>query len=335
MAQESMNTDSIEKSIDKYLTYFSNDNPGAVVSVIKEGNIIFNKSYGLANVESKSQLSVNNVFNIAALSKQFTALAILKLVEKRKISLDDNLQKIFPNFPDYGANIKVKNLLDHTSGLPPYDVNNINSNGELFEFLIKQNELTFKPGTKWQHSNSDYALLAYIIEKVSKMSYKQYLDKYVFRKLQMNNTYVGANKVIDNNNLGHFKIDDSYVPRRETDLVLGEQGIYTNSIDFAKWDKSLYSNQLLRCENLKEFFTVHPTKDNINTVYGFGWIVMTKYGVKYYWHGGSVSGYTNLVLHIPDLKLTVLLLSNRNDGYEFLKMAIYIAQLFEKNLNLL
>jgi CubicO group peptidase (beta-lactamase class C family) len=334
-AQDTLDLIRIEKNLDKYLTYFSNDNPGAVISVMKKGEIIFNRPYGLSNVQKKEPMSVDKTFNLAELSKSFTSLAVLKLVEKNKLSLDDNLQDIFSDFPEYGKKVKIRNLLNHTSCLADYNPDEIQFNDQVYEFLIKQNDTDQEPGLNWQYSNSDYALLAIIIEKVSGMTYKDFVRKYIFKKLSMNDTWF-ANE-IENKNIAesHFKEDEVYKVKKELNEIYGEQGIYSNITDMAKWDKALYTDKLLKCESLDKIFTVEKMQfGNKISYYGYGWVLMEKNNVRYYWHGGSQGGYSNLILHLPDTHMTVLILTNRNDGYDFLKMSIYIAKLFDKDLKL-
>jgi CubicO group peptidase (beta-lactamase class C family) len=334
-AQESTTISNPEKNIDKYLTYFSGDKPGAVISVIKNGNIIFNKAYGLSNTETREDLTTDKAFNLNELSKAFTSVAIMKLVEKKKLTLDQSLTEIFSDFPEYGKNIKIRNLLSHTSGLKPYESKQFSNNLQVYEYLKSQNETAFEPGTKMQYSNADYAMLALVIEKVSRTSYQNFLTKNIFKKLSMKNTWIVENKkgirVADS----HFKIDSNYVPKEELNTIYGEQGIYTNSTDYAKWDKALHSGKILKPELLSQIFTVEKLKSGENnSFYGYGWAVMKRNETRYWWHGGMGHGYTNLVLHLPDNQITVILLTNRNDGYDFLKMAIAIAKEFDKNLKL-
>ncbi|PLX10300.1 MAG: hypothetical protein C0597_17030 [Marinilabiliales bacterium] len=334
-AQDSEQMDKVEKGVDKYLSYFSGDNPGAVVTVIKRGDVIFSKAYGMANIDTKEQMKGAELFNLAELSKSFTALAILHLVEKNKLSLDHNLKEIFLEFPDYGKAITLRNLLDHKSGLVSYDAKEIKSSAELFNFLLQQENTAFEPGTKTTYSNSDYSLLVNVIEKVSKMTYQEYLRKNIFKKMQLDNTFFVEELEGKNIAESHFKEKDEYVVEKEIGNILGEQGIYMNAFDYAKYDKALYTDKILKCENLKKIFRVGKLSNNENiSDYGYGWTLMAKKGIRYFWQGGLRGGYSNLVLHLPDTQTTVLILTNRNDGYDFLKMAIYIAKLFDKDLKL-
>ncbi|MDA3954979.1 MAG: serine hydrolase [Bacteroidales bacterium] len=334
-AQDTLNLDQIEKSADKYLTFFSDNNPGAVVTVIKKGDIIFNKAYGMANVTDKVPMNIEKSFNLGELSKSFTALAVLKLVEKNKLNLEDNLSKLFPDFPEYGKKITVKNILDHTSGLANYNIQNLHSNDEVYSFLIKQTGAIFEPASKMKFSNSDYAMLVKVIEKSSGMSYQDFLGKYIFKKLSMNSTFF-ANEIANKNIAeSHFKENEEYIIKKDVSYIYGNQGIYTNSIDFAKWDRALYSTKLLKCDGLYKVFKIGKLTEGENkSDYAYGWVLMAKNGIRYFWHGGMQNGYSNLILHLPDTQMTVLIFTNRNDGYDFLKMAIYIAKLFDKDLKL-
>lgn len=335
-AQDSVDIKKIEQGVDKYLTYFSGENPGAVVTVIKKGDILFTKAYGYKNLESKQLMGGDELFHLGELSKSFTALAVLKLIEKNKLELNTTIKDIFPDFPDYAKNITVQNILDHKSGLPNFNPDEINSNMEVVEFLKKHDTALYEPGKRFNYSNADYPFLVSIIEKISGKSYKEFLKKYVFKKLSLSNTYF-ANELADKNiAAAHFKGNDTYfVNTVEHKEIYGERGIWINATDYAKYDKALYSDKLLNCEVLSKMFRVGKLTNNENiSDYTCGWALMAKKGVRYFWQGSDRTGYTNLVLHLPDNQTTVLILTNRNDGYDFLRMAIYIAKLFDKDLKL-
>ncbi|MGM0407942.1 MAG: serine hydrolase domain-containing protein [Bacteroidota bacterium] len=337
-SQEKYNIDSIEKNIDQYMKYFSGNNPGAVVAVMKKGDILFNKSYGLSNVNQNKPLQNSEAFNLANLSKMFTAFAVFQLAEKNKLNPDQSLTDIFPGFPDYGSQVKIRHLMNHTSGLKEFDAKELSTNEDVFEFLKEQKETNFNSGEKWEYSNADYPLLVKIIEQVSGKSYSEYLSKRIFKKIKTDHTFFVEDKMAHSNiAAGHIKENDQYVVTDESNLIYGEQGIFMHAEDFAKWDKALYTNKLLDCEPLSEFFTRGKLNngENIPSYYGYGLVLMEKNDERYWWHGGSsMDGYTNMYLHFPNHELTVLILSNRQDGYDFLKMAIYIAKLFEKDIKL-
>lgn len=334
-AQDTLDLNKIEAGVDKYLRYFSGDKPGAVVSVIKKGDIVFHKAYGLSNIDNQENMQKDELFNLGELSKSFTGIAIFKLAEKGKLSLDQTLTDIFPEFPEYGNTITIKHILDHKSGLENYDPEQVKSNDEVYTFLAKQNETTFQPGSKFVYSNSDYPLLATIIEKASGKSYEEFLKKYVFKKLKMENSYFISeieNKLVA---ASHFKEDNKYIVKEQASKIFGGQGIFMNASDYAKYDRALYTDKILDCESLQKIFRVGELSNQENVSdYTSGWALMARKGIRYFWQGGSQGGYSNLVLHLPDTQTTVLLLANRNDGYDFLKMAIYIAKQFNKDLKL-
>lgn len=323
----------IEKNIDEFLTYFSGNNPGAVVAVYQKGDILFNKAYGLSNVVNGKKMNKDMLFDLGEISKAFTSVAIMQLVEKKKLSLNDNLTDLFTEFPEYGEKVKLQNLLNHTSGLKSYE----KDNNDVLGFLMQQEKLEFEPGSKSRYSKSDYALLAKLVELKSGLTYKDYVKKNIFKKLKMNYTLfsdeIQASDLIAT---GHFKDENkNYNPDFRINTNYGEQGIFTNIQDFSKWDKAFYTNKLLKCESLEKIFRAEKLTDTtkINR-YGLGWVLMEKNNTRYYWHAGAGNGYTNMLFHLPDSDLTILILTNRSDGYDFLKMAIFIAKQFNKDLKL-
>lgn len=335
LSQELSDTKLKEKRIDWMLRMYKGNNPGIVVSVMKEGDIIFNKAYGYSDIESKDSMTVDKAFNLAELSKMYTSVAILKLEEKKKLSLDDNLTDIFKGFPEYGKKIKIKNLLNHTSGLKNYNIEEIKNSKDVLDYLKKQNSVDFEPNTKQQYSNSDYALLAQIIEKKSKKSYNDYLNKIFFRKLSMKSTFLTEDVEKEFPANSYFRVGKEYVQKTELSTLYGEQGIYTNAKDYLQWLSSLYAKKIISSDNINKMFSLQDLNELAsNNYYAYGWVVMQKKGERYYWHAGTDSGYSNFVLYLPDHNLTVLLLSNRNDGNNYLKTAIDISKLFEKDLKL-
>jgi len=337
VAQPNYNIDSIEKNIDKYLQYFSGNNPGAVVAVMKKGDMVFTKAYGLSNVEQGKILKNKEAFNLANLSKMFTAMAIFQLAEKNKLSLNQPITEILLDFPDYGQEILIKHLIHHTSGLPEFEPDKIKTNQAVLDFLKNQKETKYVPGEKWGYSNADYPLLVRIIEEASGKSYKEYMTKRIFKKIKTQQAFfVEDLDEYTDIAAGHIKEDDHYRVTHEQNMMYGEHGIYMPSEDFAQWDKALYTDRLLDCNLLTDFFSRGKLNNGkqIPNYYGNGLALMERNGERYWWHGGSGSGYTNMYLHLPNHELTVLILSNRQDGYDFLKMAIYIAKEFEKGIKL-
>jgi CubicO group peptidase (beta-lactamase class C family) len=334
-SQEKLNLELIESNIDWFFTDFVGVKPGIVVSVMKQGDIVFNKAYGYSNIESKVKMTTDKAFNLAALSKIFTSAAILKLEEKNKLSLEDNLTDIFKDFPEYGKKVKVKNLLNHTSGLKNYNTEEIKNNKEVLDFLKKQDSLNFETSTKQKYSNADYALLAQIIEKESRKTYKDYLNKVFFKKFSMENTFLTEDVQKERMANTYFKTEEKYESKTVLSNIYGEQGIYTNASDYLKWASFLFDNNIISSENMDKMFSLEDLKEiATNNFYAYGWVIMQRNGERYFWHAGTDFGYSNLVLYLPDYNLTVLLLSNKSDGNDYLKIVIDIAKQFEKDLKL-
>ena len=175
-----------QSQVDSLFSKYNSPNPGAALEIISNGEIVFKKGYGFANLEEQVPVNSETNFRLASVTKQFTATAVLQLIEQGKLSLDDKLTDIFSGFPNYGEKITVKNLLNHTSGLIDYedlipDTATIQvSDQDALESMMKQDSTYFEPGTKWQYSNTGYALLSLIVEKISGESFPKFLNRKYF-----------------------------------------------------------------------------------------------------------------------------------------------------------
>ncbi len=262
--------------------------------IAENGKVIYCHSFGFANEITKDKLNENSIFELASCSKQFTAMAILILKEEGKLNLDDDLNKYIPELSFY-KDITVRNLLNHTGGLPDYmelmdslfDKSKIATNKDIITIFSKyQPKILFEPNTQWEYSNTGYALLASIIEKASGLTYADYLNKTIFQPLKMENTFVYTRRLspkkIDNYAFGYVYSDSlkRYVlpdELEETKIVIWLDGIVgdgtVNSTinDLLKWDRALYTNELLTQEGMKAVFEVATLKDESKTKYGFGW----------------------------------------------------------------
>ena len=196
----------------------SSETPGGVVGVIKEGRLIFTKAYGLANFETKEPVKASTLFNLASVSKQFTAAAILLLANEKKLSINDDIRKYLPDFPDYGYPITIENLIHHTSGIKSFDVLRLMAGtlyskeacDDSYNLIVKQKSLNFKPGEEYEYSNSGYVLLAKIIEKVSGMKFSEFMKERIFQPAGMNRTliYSDPEKTVMNSAVGHINGGD-------------------------------------------------------------------------------------------------------------------------------
>lgn len=305
--------------------------------IAEKGQVLYKKSFGIANEETKQPLNENSIFEIASVTKQFTAMGIMILHEKGKLNLNDNISKFIPELAFY-KDIKIRHLLNHTSGLPDYmelfekifDGSKIATNKDIITiFAQRQPKVLFAPNTKHDYCNTGYALLASIIEKASGETYPNFLQKAIFKPLGMNNTFVYkrrlAPKKIDNYAYGYVFSDSlkKYVlpdDLKETkyvillDGVVGDGGVNSTVNDLLKWDRALYTNKLLSKKGMNEMFTVTKLNDNTQVNYGYGWKIdnHAEFG-KIVSHGGGWPGYTTFFArHITDDK-TIIVLQNHDN----------------------
>ena len=342
----------------------SSSEPGLAVLVRQRGEPVFERGYGLRDLRLKGAIDAHTNFRLASFTKQFTAMAIMLLVRDGKLRYDETLTEIFPGFPAYGRSISVRNLLNHTSGLPDYEdlmdtlekakgprwtpVNQIQDD-EVLELLEKENIGKFAPGTSWSYSNSGYVVLGAMVAKLSGKTYGDFLRERIFAPLKMDRTVVfqrGKNEV-ENRAFGHSKDDTALkeTDQSSTSATLGDGGIYSSLEDLAKWDDALRNHTLLGEKKfqpalipvrLNEGSEPHWPKeandDNLHpgkpVAYGFGWFLDPYQGRRRMWHTGSTMGFRTVIERFTDGQgLTVVILCNRTD-LEPEKLALQVADLF-------
>jgi len=345
----SVTAQNFSQLLDEYMTgqhkYFQfNGN----VLVAKNGKPIYQGALGYADYNTKRMLNDSSVFELASLSKQFTAMGIMILKEKKQLSYDDNVKKFLPDFPY--DNITIRLLLTHTSGLPSYedqfeknwDRKKIAFNKDVIEMLQRlKDTLFFKPGSKWKYSNTGYALLASIIEKVSGQSYNDFMLKNVFQPLGMTHTFIyntrrSTNKIPSNYALGYVYSDSlkryilpdslkAYDMVYYLDGIVGDGCVNSTTIDLFKWDRALYTNTLVSKSTLDEMLSplVQTSSADTTSFYGFGVMVQphSEKG-KVISHTGSWPGYRTTIVRRPDVDETIILLSNNESNLPFFRAAI-------------
>ena len=314
-----------QKSIDDIMSaYQSSDKPGASVLVFKDDKIIFKKGYGVSNVSTQEKITQNTNFRLASVTKQFTAMSILLLVQKGRLKLEDPLKKYFPSFPVYGKDIKIKHLLTHTSGLmdyedliPPKQVMQLHDTNCL-QLMYKANGLYFTPGAQYKYSNTGYAILALVVEKISGQDYGVFLKENIFKPLKMKYSvaFEEGKSTIPNRAFGYSIDNGSWVETDQslTSAVLGDGGIYTNTIEMTQWIKALWDYKLLGSEMQIQSWTRKKLNNGAPIEYGYGWHVEDYKNITHPHHGGSSIGFRNQLLLFPEQKLMVILLTNRNEG---------------------
>lgn len=311
--------------------------PGAAVLVTRHGKPVYREGYGVADLRTKHLIGPGTDFRLASFTKQFTAACIMLLVHDGKLHYDDHLTDIFPEFPAYGKPITIRNLLNHTAGLPDYEdlltaqypntpddqIPQIQDAGVL-KLLEQQTAGKFPAGSKWEYSNSGYVVLGLIVEKVSGKPFAQFLHDRIFMPLHMMNTvaYEKGKNEVPHRAFGHTKEKDGWkeTDQSSTSATLGDGGVYTSINDLAKWDRALRDHTLLSdAEMLPALTPVQPTggaaksEDGKPVSYGFGWFVDPYKAHKRMWHDGETMGFRTTIQRFPDDDLTVIVLANRTD----------------------
>src|SRR5580704_9863641 len=315
--------------------------PGAAVLVVHRGRVAFRRGYGVTDLRTLHKINEHTDFRLASFTKQFTAASIMLLARDGKLSYDDPLTHFFPEFPAYGNSITVRNLLNHTSGFVDYEdllskqypktpeekIPQIHDAGVL-KLLEQQTTVKFPAGTKWEYSNSGYAALAMIVEKVSGKPFGEFLQERIFTPLKMTNTLAyerGKNRgqrEVPHRAYGHTREEDGWhkTDQSPTSAVLGDGGIYSSLDDLAKWDRALRLHTLLSEAEMQPALTpVQPTDgpakspEGATVSYGFGWFLDPYQGHRRMSHNGETIGFLTTIQRFPDDELTIIILANRTD----------------------
>lgn len=300
---------------------YSEKEPGAVILIAKNGRSLFKKAYGLASLELNSPQAPGNVFQIASISKQFTAVCILQLAQQGKLNLKDDIRKYIPGYNSHGRTITIENLLYQTSGIPSLtELQYYEPNRTLFqtrrELLnsFMNDSLLFEPGSDWSYSNSNYAVVAIIIENVSGLSIGQYYKKYIFDPLEMQHSCLETtDSIISNKPNGYTNANyGGYKPAAIEDCSwsIGSSGICTTVDDLLKWDNALYIEKVLKQEWLSKAWKALTLPDGRSTNYGFGWGLCNYEGLQIIEHGGGAFGFLSTALRVPSQQLYIVILSN-------------------------
>lgn len=313
----------IEARVDKIFAEWNHSNsPGCELAVVKDGKIIYEKGYGMSDLDHDIPMSGKSVFYLASMSKQFTAACIAILVERGKLSLDDDIRKYFPELPEYQAPIKVRNLVHHTSGIRDFlamvsisgrNIEDVMTEKGIIEELARQRHLNFTPGDRFLYSNSGYWLLAALVKRVTGQSLHQFADENIFRPLGMTHTHFhdDRHEIIKNRAIGYdpagkdqFKMDEYW----NFDQV-GDGGLMSTVEDLYLWDQNFYHNKLE-----KGLTDLQLTTEKLNNgepnEYAFGLMPGTYRGLKAVTHGGALMGFRTEMIRFPEQHFSVICLAN-------------------------
>jgi CubicO group peptidase (beta-lactamase class C family) len=307
---------------------YANNAPGVSVAILQKGQPDFYKSYGLANIATGQPITRSSNFNIASLTKQFTAIGILQLKYAGKLTLDDKLSHWFPAMVKHIAdNVTIKQLLTHTSGIVDhYAYTNTNGmrhahNADVFEAIKNIDSTYFAPGTSFRYSNTAFCLLALIIEKASGQVYADYMQQHIFKPSGMLHTSIWAEDANTPNKVTGYDIDSAtkkFIPSGAEEHIFfsteGDGGIYTSIDDYLKWFAALQGGKIFNNAMVNEARSLHFTIDaTTRTGYGYGWFVGAGTTPAKVYHSGSNGGYRTYSFTIPAQNFILLIFSNRSD----------------------
>ncbi|MBU1014386.1 MAG: serine hydrolase [Bacteroidetes bacterium] len=334
------NNEKISQRIDSFFESLSENYAfNGNVLVAKNGKVLYSSEFGYANFISQKKLTSQSVFDLASITKQFTALAIAMLKEEGKLDYSDEMSKFFPELPYQG--ITIKHLLNHTSGIPDFynfmedhwDKSKVATNKDVLKILQEEKiELDFKTGESWKYSNTGYVLLALIIEKVSGNTYQEFMANRIFTPLAMNSTWVkGDNRsneenaeiakgyIISMSQKGYLLPEnfEEFDYLKYLDGIVGDGNILSTTEDLLKYDDALNSGKIVSLNTLQELYTpgLLANGDTIEIElkgqsYGYGWRIRNSSIGKIVWHSGHLPGISNLYIKNPDNGITIIILSN-------------------------
>lgn len=314
------------------------------ILIYKNGEVIFKNSSGLRNINPKDSLTLDSQFRLASVSKQFTGMAIMKLKEAGKLDYDQKVNTILPDFPY--ADITVKHLLHHTSGLTDYErliANHwkpadstkkyILGNNEIIEEFYRVNpELDFKTGEKWDYSNTGYLFLATVVEKISGQHFRDFLKEQIFEPLKMNNTVLYNYQEADDPNMPN-RVFGYRTALNQKDLIVndynivndvrGDGGIYSTLEDLFKWNMALSNHTIISKAYLDEAFTPGKINNGEETRYGYGWFIASKTEPRIVFHSGGWVGFgTYLYNEVDDKSGWIMLTNNSTNNFRDIVIGI-------------
>lgn len=314
-------TDNIEKIFARYKP----QNPGAQLTISKNGVILFSKAWGMANLENNIPMSLNNVSEAGSVSKQFTAAAILMLEMQGKLSLDDDIRKYLPEMPDYGEVIKIRHLMHHSSGLRDWGsiaelagwprTTKTYHNEDALEIIVRQKTLNNKPGDEFGYSNSNFNLQGVIVERVSGMTLAEFCNKNIFTPAGMTHTEWRDNfkKIVANRAIAYEKKNGVYFTDMPNEYVYGHGGLITTTEDLCKWVDFYSSAKLGGSLLLKKQLETDNFNDGSRNVYAAGLRILKAKGYDVYRHNGATASYRASLEYFPEVGLTIAGLSNTSE----------------------
>ncbi|MDR3696679.1 serine hydrolase domain-containing protein [Mucilaginibacter sp.] len=320
------------------------DNPGCQLSISRNGKIVFSKAWGLADLENHVPYTTETLTEAGSITKQFTAAAILLLEQQGKLSLNDDVRKYIPELPTYGHVIRLRNLLHHTSGIREWSnleaitgwprTTKAYTNADVLHLLCSQQQLNNVPGAEFIYSNSNYLLLALIVERVSGMKLPEFTDRYIFKPAGMTHTCWRDDfkKIVHNRGIAYIKKNGIYEINLPNENVYGPGALLTTTDDLLRWTNFFLDNKLGSPGLLAKQLAIEPIPGGADAYYAAGLFIGKFKGYDIISHTGQTAGYVGVVESLPELKLSVAWLSNTTEFKDSLFVGITaIDNLFIKN----
>jgi len=313
----------LQADVDKVFERWNRpDSPGCAVAVIRDGKTVFEKAYGMADLDHDVAITTGSVFHVASVSKQFTAAAVALLAQQGRLSLDDPVRKYVPELPDFGKTITIRHLIHHTSGIRDqwellglagwrYSLDLI-TDEDVLEMLSRQKDLNFEPGERYLYCNSGYTLLAQVVKRVSGKSFREFTREQIFEPLGMQRTFFRDDHavIVKGQALG-------YAPREKTFRLsvtnfdtVGATSLLTTVQDLARWDSNFYDPKVGGPDFIRQMLQQGKLNSGVELPYAFGLQVGKYRGLATVEHGGSDAGYRSNILRFPEQRFSVVTLCN-------------------------
>lgn len=296
------------------------DGPGMAVIVSQQGKTIYSGARGMANLELQVPLSTETVFRLGSITKQFTAAAIMILQEQDKLSVNDDLHKYVPDFPTEGHKITIANLLSHTSGIANYTEDHSIMEKHIQEpttldamlKLFAKHPMHFAPGEQFRYSNTGYVLLGKVIEVASGQSYKDFVEKQIFAKLGMKNSYYGGRQLINNRAAGYSQTEHGIVNAELIDMMWPHAAgsLLSTVSDLNSWNQALRQGKLISTDSYQQMITPFVLNDGNSSGYGFGLANSTVNKYQSIGHNGGIPGFSTDAMYFPEKDTYIAVLSN-------------------------
>lgn len=313
----------MEQRIDELLQdVYPGGEPGCVALVTRQNQVLYNKAFGLANLELNIPMRTEMVFEIGSLTKQFTSVSTLMLIEQGRAGLSDPISKYLDFCPDAWKSVTIRHLLNHTSGIKDLTSMEILSKVSRHDHtpreviaLFEKEPLDFQPGESWNYSNSGYVILGYIIEKITGQEYGNFITENIFKPLKMNNSFYGNWSGIIKNRVSGYQKKGSLINADYLSFTLpySAGALMMTAEDFYTWNQALHTYQIVKKETLDQAFVKSQLNNGSSTDYGYGWFISEMNSSRAFEHSGGIYGQTSFALYLPAEQILVVMFTNRDD----------------------